>query len=181
MRRKRNIGVLRVRWPKRVDHYNPLLAGQAHQTSESLSHVFCDELPTYLRAMPKARRNHQEIIASIDRVRSDVAGALSLKEVARRVAVSVGYLEYRFPALVRQIIRDYRDFKEREKIRQIHSAKQAALMYFVTEKHGDTLTSRRQAYRELRAETGLPKSMLRCAIEEAYRTVSSGNEWGISV
>lgn len=92
---------------------------------------------------------------------------MSLKAVARELGVSVGYLEYRFPVQVRHIVDRSSRFHAEQQLRKRRLAQQNALRYF-TEESGNAPKSRKQAYRSIREETGLPKFMLKQAIQEAY-------------
>lgn len=50
-------------------------------------------------------------------------------------------------------------------------AKCCAISFFVDEKYAGCTKSRKEAYRVLRAETGLPKFVLKSAIKSAYEVL----------
>jgi hypothetical protein len=151
-----------------------LLSGDASQTTDVLDHEqFCSLPPGYLEANAKTRRDHRKVINKIKRLIKASKEPPSLKEVARRSEVSVGYLEYRFPVLVKDIVRSHQDFVQYQRLRSLHKAQSKALEFFVSEKYQKYPQSRKQAYRTLREETGLPKFMLRKAIQNAYEVVFS--------
>lgn len=81
----------------------------------------------------------------------------------------VGYLEYRFPALTAEIVAKHNELVEESRLERKMKARQAALSYFVSPSYADLPKSRKQAYKVLREETGLPKFMLKDAISGVYQ------------
>ncbi len=57
-------------------------------------------------------------------------------------------------------------------LKKIYRAQASALAFFIDEKYSTQQKSRKQAYRVLREETGLPKFMLKRAIQSAYFALS---------
>ena len=88
--------------------------------------------------------------------------------------VSAGYLEYRFPSLVRQVVDSHRAYQEQQKLVNRYRAQTAAVRFFTDDRYACHTHSRKEAYRVLSAETGLPKWVLKDAIQVAYRALSVG-------
>lgn len=80
----------------------------------------------------------------------------------------MGYLEYRFPIQVNEISARYKHFKQVEHLGKLYLAQRRSLEYFLSESEGNAPKSRKQAYRLLKEETGLPKWVLKNAIQTAY-------------
>jgi Ribosomal protein S27. len=129
---------------------------------------------TFLETQRKNHRDHQKMIYQLNDLASSASPPLSLKAVARRLAVSVGYLEYRFPNHAKLIVDKYRAYQLRLSMQKRYRAQVAALRYF-----GDNskLHSRREAYRVLSDETGLPKWVLKSAIQTAYGAMQAEGVW----
>jgi len=92
----------------------------------------------------------------------------SLKTVAESVSVSTGYLRYRYPALTQNIVGAYLAKRDKEQLRKIHQAQKLALQYFYDEKYATYPKSMRQAYKEVKHETGLAKGVIEQAVKRAY-------------
>lgn len=150
-----------------------LLSGNAHQTSAvTESESFCHLPPSFAEESHKVQRNHRDILEGVLGYLREVTDPPSVREVADSFSVSIGYLQYRHPSLVARIVREHQDYVEREKLSKRVRAQSMALSYFIDERYEKCPQSRRQAYRKLREETGLPKFMLRRAIQTAYQAVS---------
>lgn len=146
-----------------------LLSGDAINISNMLDdEQFCWLPPGFLESGRKAKRDHVKILNKIKVEIKNSKSPISLKQLAKKIDVSVGYLEYRHPVLVSSITQRYMDYCEEMKLKKLHAAQSKALDFFLNEKYKNEKHSRKQAYRTLRAETGLPKHLLRRAIQVAY-------------
>lgn len=116
----------------------------------------------------RVKHNHEEIGRQLVQIINNSMLQPSLKQVARTLKVSVGYLEYRFPHLVKQITSQYMAQKRTEAEERKRKAISYAMNFFYDEKYSDYNKSRKQAYKIIREETGLPKFMLREAIQRVY-------------
>lgn len=151
-----------------------LMSGRAHQTSAVMnSNWVCQLAPGFLEPKRKQPKNHLKIIRRISEIRYKSKEPLPLNQIAKKAGTSVGYLEYRHPGLVREIVDAHRRHAASERQRVIQRAQLAAMRFFVDEKFRSVQMSRKQAYRELREVTGLPKFVLRKAIQDAYMALNS--------
>lgn len=128
------------------------------------------ELPEQIQPRKKVARNHKQEYQKLVTLLEQQAIPPSLKQLARRANVSVGYLEYRFPSLVRTVVESYQDYQKQQQLVRRYQAQAAALQYFVD----DPSHSRKEAYRVLKDETGLPKWVLKNAIQTAYGVLQVG-------
>ncbi|PIQ40060.1 MAG: hypothetical protein COW58_08075 [Thalassolituus sp. CG17_big_fil_post_rev_8_21_14_2_50_53_8] len=71
------------------------------------------------------------------------------------------------------IIEKRKAYEEEQRLKTIYRAQAAALKYFISEKYAEAPKSRKQACRRLREETGLPKWVLKKAIQTAYGALYS--------
>lgn len=94
--------------------------------------------------------------------------------VATAVGVSIGYLEYRHPTLVAELVAKHQAYEQQQKLKKVYYAQSAALRFFLNERYSDVTKSRKQAYRAIRQETGLPKFLLRRAVQSAYEVIYPG-------
>lgn len=146
-----------------------LMSGQAHQTSAVMNSSWvCQLAPAFLEPKQKQPKNHQAVIRRISEIRRKSHTPLPLYRVAEQAGVSVGYLEYRYPGLVRDIVDTHRRHSEQDRQKTIQRAQSVAMRFFVDERFRSVQVSRKQAYRVLREETKLPKFVLRKAIQDAY-------------
>ncbi len=149
-----------------------LLSGNAHNTSAVLdAEWFCNFPPGYLESSVKKKHDHRKIIRRVRKVLAAAKEPPSLKSLAKQVDVSVGYLEYRHPVLVAAVVQAHARYEKEEQHKRQNLAQSKALEYFTSEKYSDYPQSRKQAYRTISEETGLPKFMLKKAIQTAYETV----------
>lgn len=150
-----------------------LLSGSAHQTSAVLnSEWVCELPPAFMLANKKEKHNHRAILRKINKVLVHSKEPPSLKSLAEAVNISVGYLDYRHPVLAKSVVKEHQEYIERKQQKKIHYAQSVALKYYNDEKYSKVNKSRKQAYRVLREETGLPKFMLKKAIQDAYAALS---------
>lgn len=148
-----------------------LLSGNAVQVTRALDFAgFCPLPPSFMDASARFTKDHEAVLCKLRELMADEMAPMSLKAVARELDVSVGYLEYRFAVQVRHIVERNSKFLRDQQLRKRRLAQQKALKYFA-EGSEDAPKSRKQAYRSIRGETGLPKSMLKEAIQTAYHTL----------
>ncbi|WP_196229850.1 TniQ family protein [Teredinibacter turnerae] len=149
-----------------------IISGNGNQSSEVLNPNWSRELPKELQRVGlKNKRKHSEVRKRIAEIMKAQQHPPSLKKVARLAEVSVGYIEYRFPDLVREIVKNYTASREKEMEQKRLRAKSSAMSFFVDAKYEQHTKSRKQAYRVLREETGLPKFVLKNAIKSAYEAL----------
>lgn len=150
-----------------------LISGNAAQTSAALDFGgFCPLPPSFMETSERFTRDHESILRKLRLLAADDAEPLSLKATATKLGTSVGYLEYRFPLYVKNITARYQHFKQVEHLKKLYLAQKHSLEYFLSESEGSGPKSRKQAYRLLRKETGLPKWLLKKAIQVAYHAMS---------
>lgn len=148
-----------------------LISGNAVKTTPLLdAGDYCPFPESFRNPVHREVRNHKSILQELKKLSASgkERTPLSLKATARKLNVSVGYLEYRFPTQVREITARYQHFKQVEHLKKIYLAQRRSLEYFLSESQGCAPKSRKQAYRFLKEETGLPKWVLKKAIETAY-------------
>ena len=140
----------------------------------SVRGVDVEDLPDQMKPRKKNPRNHKQEYQNILKLLEDQEAPPSLKSLARMADVSVGYLEYRFPSLVRRVVEKFQDYQTRHKLAVRYRAQAAALSFFTDKRYSVYNQSRKEAYRVLRAETGLPKWVLKNAIQTAYQVLQTG-------
>lgn len=84
-------------------------------------------------------------------------------------------MEYRFPSLVRQVVEKSQAYQKRKQLVRRYRVQAAALQFFTAERYADHTRSRKEAYRVLKEETGLPKWVLKNAIQTAYGVLQVGH------
>jgi len=150
-----------------------LLSGTGAQTTAPLDHtLYCALHPEYLNANKKTKRDHRLVIKKIKAYLNNSDHPPSLNQAANHVGVSKGYLNYRHPVLAQNIVKNHHSYTEHKKFQRLLKAQSCALSYFIDEKYRECEKSRKQAYKTLRAETGLPKFMLKKAIQTAYNAIT---------
>ena len=132
------------------------------------------ELPTQIKPRKKVVRNHKQEYQKIVAIIEAQPIPPSLKRLARLANVSVGYMEYRFPSLVRQVVDKSQAYQKRELLIRRYRAQAAALQFFTDDRYADHTRSRKEAFRVLKEETGLPKWVLKNAIQTAYGVFQVG-------
>ncbi|HCS63575.1 MAG TPA: hypothetical protein DIW64_05480 [Cellvibrio sp.] len=128
-------------------------------------------LPDQIKIRKKIARNHQSEYQRIMLILESQASPPSLKQLARLAKLSVGYLEYRFPGLVRKVVDRHKAYQDQQYLKRRYRAQTAALKFFIDDRYSAYSQSRKEAYRVLREETGLPKWLLKDAIQVAYRAI----------
>lgn len=146
-----------------------LMSGNAHCSSAVLNSSWVCELPpSFMEHAAKTRRDHRKVMKKLRKIVSSAERPPSINGLATMLNVSVGYLEYRFPVMVREVVARHQAFVAEVRRKQHLAAQKAAICYFVSEEYSSYPKSRKQAYKVLRAETGLPKFMLKQVIQKAY-------------
>lgn len=147
-----------------------LLSGEAHKMPEFLENrLFCKLPRGYLEIRRKEPKNHIQNLNRIDEYVRSCSNPPSIKQVAKAADLSVGYMNYRFPHLVSDIGRKYKDYREELRQRKTRMARQLALEYFAGGNSQSIRQSRKHAYKVIRSSTGLPKHLLKKAINDVYR------------
>lgn len=149
-----------------------LFKGEALYSTRLLSDSWVCHLPAgFVPVEQKSPHDHELVLTKLRAVLKSNTPCLSKKQLASNLGVSAGYLEYRFPAITAEVVRRHRQLIEYAREQREESAKKAALSYFVSPKYAELPKSRKQAYRVLRQETGLPKFMLKDAISGVYNAI----------
>ena len=84
----------------------------------------------------------------------------SLNQVSQDNDVSTGYLRYRYPALTQKVSERHKELEARRYLRKVYQAQKMALSYFLDQIYEEFPKSKRQAYKEVKQQTGLPKKSL---------------------
>jgi hypothetical protein len=129
------------------------------------------DLPDQIKVRKKIARNHESEYKKILLILESQSSPPSLKQLARLAKLSVGYLEYRFPGLVRKVVDRYQAYQDQQYLKRRYQAQTAALKFFIEDRYAAHAQSRKEAYRVLREETGLPKWVLKDAIQVAYTAI----------
>ena len=154
-----------------------LLEGTLRTTSDILDPEWTQNLPEPMR--PRRRPKTGDRDAILQRFATEYFFTSrylppSLKEVARELEVSVGYLHYHFPLQSQEFIRKHRAYLDSKKQVQGQEARAAVLDFFTSESNAAISKSRKNALRVLRLQTYLPKNLLRQEIDFVLRSYSSG-------
>lgn len=123
--------------------------------------------PSQVRGNTREKHDHGEIFKKISVAIRESGPSLSLRQLASRAGVSVGYIENRLPHVRQQVANARQSFLAREKSRKWRESLAAAHEYFTRDVEVFVM-SRKQALKVLMAETGLPKHVLRSAIRIAF-------------
>jgi len=154
-----------------------LLSGGAHKSTGVLSANWACELhPDFLDINHKPKKDHRKIYEKVIASLETALPPKTLRQLANEAGVSVGYLRHRYPVLVARASRVRREYEDRKMLRKRYYAQKAALDFFLSECFGGALMSRKSAYKKLRADTGLPKWVLKNAIQQAYTAVYRDGE-----
>jgi hypothetical protein len=152
-----------------------LISGNAIQTTPLLTVAdYCPFPKSFRNPIHHEVRDHKAILRRLKKLSRTTQGCppLSLKGTAKELGVSIGYLKYRFPVQVEEITTRYKLFKEEDYLKKIYLAQKRSLEYFMSRAGNTSPKSRKQAYRQLREETGLPKWVLKKAIQTAYSALN---------
>ncbi len=156
-----------------------LISGNAVNVSQRLDFNDIRDFPnSFSHASVKDVKDHKSVLKSLKKLNESDATPMSLKGTAKALGVSVGYLEYRFPDQVRLIVDRYQSYLDQDHLRKVYLAQTRALQYFLDVSENRVTRSRKHAYKQLREETGLPKWVLKRAIQTAYHAITATNIHG---
>ncbi len=154
-----------------------LLEGTLRTTSDILDREWTRNLPEPMRPRQRLKTGDRDAILkrlTTEYVFLSEAFPPSLKEVARQLEVSVGYLHYHFPLQAQEFIRKHRVYLDLKKQVQERKARAAVLDFFTSESNAAISKSRKNALRVLRLQTYLPKNLLRQEIDFVLRSIQAG-------
>lgn len=148
-----------------------LLSGDIENAPYLLDPDWGSKLPEDIRPKKRIHRHqrdaiYEELLSVLDSQTENEAPPL--REVARQVGVSVGYLHYHFPTISRTILDNHKRWKEEHRLVIRKQARQAAVQFFTQSIDSGKPQSRKGALRILRQETGLPKHVLREEINTVH-------------
>jgi len=132
--------------------------------------VMCVLPEGYATTVKRRNYDHEEKLKKILHY-LDVLDCPSLKEISECTGTSTGYIRYRYPVLAQKISDDFMADNLKAQLRKIHNAQKLALQYFFDQKYSDCPKSKRQAYKEVKRETGLPKGVIERAVKRAYNAM----------
>lgn len=145
-----------------------LLAGEVQCWTAQLDPRWLKNLPANLN--PGKRRKKHDRKAVLERLRGyledcDPDLPPPLAEVAKAIGISTGGMEYMFPVISQEIKADFQEWRIQERERKRVEAYAAGLEYLASDRQPK---SRKDALRTIRAETGLPKNVLREQIAKCF-------------
>jgi len=144
-----------------------LLLGRLQGTNRTIFWGVKEELPTAIRPWRRTRIDDVEALSiKIKRFVHATTKPLSLREVALKLGVSVGALRYHLPTQSEEIVRNYLSGCQRSltyKSRLCRSNVRKAIVLW--NRFENRPLSKKALLRAIRANTGLPKNMLRKEIE----------------
>lgn len=152
-----------------------LMAGNINSMARPLEPSWSETLPDEMQPIPRHRpHDRKQILKRLNRVLSarGPKNTPSLEAFAEKHGVSVGYLHYRFPSLAKALIERHRAWREERQHRRGLEARKAALMYLATDQGNDEFPSKKRALATIRAETNLPKNLLRQEIETVWQALA---------
>ncbi len=159
-----------------------LVSGNGGKTTQTLiQDSLFETLPDYLQPIHRHRHNHKVVLRRIKAAVRKSPEPMSLKALAGKVGISVGYMDYQHPALAAEIKLRHREFQAQKQLRKTYQAQRIALDFFLSEKYSEEPQSRKRAYKVLRDETGLPKHLLKKAIKTAYFSLNGSADYGIGL
>ncbi len=126
----------------------------------------------FLEPKEKNAHNHEIILKKIKGSLERFDSPPTIKAVARSVGVSIGYIRYRYPVLLSEIVKTHQDYLAKQQLHKIYIAQKMALSYFMDEKYSVSPKSKRQAYKEVKRETGLAKGVIEQAINRTYSALN---------
>ena len=145
------------------------MSGEILEQPQSLGLTIPSNIPLeFLEPKSKNVHNHEFILRKIKLFFEESDSPPTIKAVARSVGVSIGYISYRYPVLLKQIVKTHQDYLARQQLHKIYTAQKMALSYFMDEKYSRSPQSKRQAYKAVKKETGLAKGLIEKAINRAY-------------
>lgn len=151
-----------------------LLSGNADKTSAILNlENICELQPSFMLTHKKEKHDHKAILRRVKKIISNSNQPPSLHGLVKQAGISEGYLRHRYPVLIDKVVNRYKEYEAYIQLHKIYQAQAAALKYFNEEAYGCHIKSRKQAYKFLRQETGLPKHKLKKAIQNAYMAINN--------
>jgi len=148
------------------------ISGNANKVTRRLSYDWINEIgPEFMQLKKKTYRNHQAVYQKLLESVTEMDVPPSLRMLSKINHVSVGYIDYRHPMLAKKIVERHKEFHEKLMLKKRYKAQIAAMDYFGSDKYERYHKSRKQAYKVLREETGLPKFILKKAIQDAFLTL----------
>ncbi len=146
-----------------------LISGEADQCSGVLSASWtCEIQPSFMNARQRQSHDHRKIKNSLLGYLRSNKTPPSIPDIATRLGTSSGYLEHRYGPMVEKLRAVRKGILKEERQRAMLHARKAAADFFFEEMEGRAPLSRKQAYRQLKADTGLPKWLLKNAIQDVY-------------
>jgi len=145
-----------------------LLNGDTESWTAQLDPKWLQELPNNLKPLKKTQRiDREDVLIRLSAIlkASCTAEPPSLARAALLVGVSTGGLEYLFPDHCRIIKDRYKSWVSQEQNRKLLEAAKHAMAYLNNDYE---FKSRKNALKVIREETGLPKNMLRHAINKEF-------------
>lgn len=91
------------------------------------------------------------------------------KDIAEKVGISKGYFHYHFESLANELTENHRQWRSDQQNEKKLKARALALDYFTNNDDPNKNISRKHAFRKIREETGLPKNVIRDAINSVYK------------
>ena len=150
------------------------LAGRAKDITLPLDgQLFCKLPSGFLETARRTQKNHKKILEQVESYILQQSTPPSIRKIAEEVGVTSGYLEYRHPALVSDLVEKRENFLKRQKLEYQYLATREALSYFLGEKYECDVRSKRGAFRALREHTTLPKRYINYGIDKAYKALYS--------
>lgn len=154
-------------------HLPDLLEGAVSLTTSVLDPAWTAELPESMRrAKKRVTRDKTAILQRLQSMLSEerhIRQPPALEVVASGLGVSVGYLQHHFPMVSHEILEKHRNWVAADMNRKRLQARSAALSFLGHDRYALERKSRKNALRVLRAETGLPKNILREEIWSIFR------------
>ncbi len=155
-----------------------VLSGDISQSPEILNAEWSRKLPKDLR--PKIRKKNY----ARDNILEKIHKAMKLYKdspkplvfYAGHVSVSTGYLNYHYPVLSKRIVAGHQKWKNAENTRKKQQANNEVLNLIAGGDSPHMLISRKRALREIRRKTGLPKNVVREAINDVFEKVVLGKQ-----
>lgn len=151
-----------------------VITGNLNTVASTASAHINRGLPNELSIIRKRKKNHHEKNRKAILFLLSSREPISLKEVAKRTGLSLGYIHYQFPTLKQKIVERHASHVAQMNLKKHHLANLAALEYFLSEKLKDKPKSRKQALIFLIQETRITKLYLKPAINAAYNLYLEG-------
>lgn len=148
-----------------------LLCGDITKSPAMLNPDWSSDLPDDIKPVKRKNTRSQDIILSMvhSAMGSNKDNPKPLRFYSRYAGVSVGYLHYNFKTLSERIISVYLAWKADEKIRKKQEAYDEAIKRIVSHGGAPEKFSKKGALRKIIETTGLPKDVVRKAINDVYK------------